>query len=67
MDNPNIMPMIKFVTDEVSSGEMSDLIDEVLFDYAIHKLEEGLNDKGAQQAAQKMYLLRQLRDVFAEM
>jgi hypothetical protein len=61
-----IMPMTEFVNDEISPLDMSKLIGDVMYEYAVDKLEK-CGDGPGKQCASNLYYLRRLRDVFQKM
>lgn len=64
MDSVNMEPMVAFLTDAVHPDEMSEIIDEVLFDYIYGKIEQAESGEVTKKVNQNIMLLRELRDVF---
>lgn len=70
MDKPckyNMKPMEEFVTEDIHPDRLSELLDEVSFDYTLRYFYENDNCPPFKDAAENLYLLRELRDIFRKM
>lgn len=63
MTNPNIVPMVEFLTDNVKPLELAEIIDDVLFEYIYGKIEAAESGDVTSEIKHNISLMRELRDV----